>query len=60
MTSIYQSIYELIVNTVFGGSVSVGSPPEFIATLFSTFACCILISIPFVACWKIVKVLLGG
>ena len=60
MTNIYQSIYDLIVNQIFGGSVTAGSPPEFIATMFSTFACCFLIAIPFVACWKIVKIILGG
>lgn len=60
MTDIYNSIYELIVNTVFGGTVTVGSPPEFIATLFSTFACCFLIAIPLIACWRIVKIILGA
>lgn len=60
MTSIYDSIYQLLVNQVFGGSVSVGSSPEFICTMISTFACTFLICIPFIATWKIVKTLLGG
>ena len=46
MINIYQSIYTLIVNQIFGGSVDVGSPPEFIATMFSTFACCFLSALP--------------
>lgn len=60
MINIYQSIYNLIVNQIFGGSVDVGSPPEFIATMFSTFACCFLLAIPFIACYKIIKIILGA
>ena len=60
MINIYSSIYDLLVNQVFGGSVAAGSPPEFICTMISTFACTFLISIPFIATWKIIKTILGG
>ena len=38
MSDIYNSIYMLFVNNIFGGVVEVGSPQEFLA-MFGAMAC---------------------
>lgn len=55
MGNIYQNIYDLIVNQLFGGSVEVGSNPELITILVSTFATIFLISVPFIIIYKFIK-----
>lgn len=55
MGNIYQGIYDLIVNQLFGGTVEIGSNPELITILVSTFATIFLIAIPFIVIYKFIK-----
>lgn len=54
---IYQNLYDLIVQYVYGKSV----PPdgELIATLIATAGSLFVVALPFLVVWKIIK-MIGG
>lgn len=52
---LYNEIYSLIVNNIFGGSVQVGTYPDLISSLFSAIACMFVLAIPFILVWKVIK-----
>lgn len=56
--SIFETIYNLIETYIFG-TVAVGSYYELVCILVSTCACLFVMSIPFIICWRVIKVLLG-
>lgn len=57
--NIYLDIYETINAYVFGGTLASGTAEHLATTLFSLFACIFLISLPFVICIKVVR-MIGG
>ncbi len=58
MTGIYQSIYDIILNSVFGGTIENTVYGSLICEGFSAFACCFLLALPFVLVWRFVRVFL--
>lgn len=59
MTNIYQALYDLLNQYVFGNSVVVGTYPDLLCTLISGTACVFLVALPFLVVWKIIKLIMG-
>ncbi len=51
----YQSVYELISNSVFGGDPSVATYGVFFCEGIATIACAVLLSLPFLVVWRIIR-----
>lgn len=58
--SIYQSLYDLIVTYIFGGSVDVASVQELACTLFALGGSLFVLAIPFIVVLKVIKLIMGG
>lgn len=58
MTNIYQGIYDLLNQYVFGNTIVEGSYQDLIAIILSTCACVFLVVLPFVVVWRIMRVFL--
>ena len=58
--SIYQSIYDLLNQYVFGNTIVVGSHQDLVATLISTAAVIFMVSLPFLVVWRVIKLIVGG
>ncbi len=54
MTNIYQNIYDLINQYIYGNSIVDGSPEELVAVILSTIMCVCVIWLPF---WFIFRIL---
>lgn len=57
--NIYQQLYDLINNLIFGGSVVANTYPDLVITFVCVFAVLFLISIPFILVWKVIKLIAG-
>lgn len=57
--NIYQGLYELINQYIYGGTIVAESVADLVATLLSTAGCIFLVAIPFVLVWRICKMLMG-
>lgn len=57
--SIYNSLYTLLQDFVFGGEIISGSIPDLIATLLSTCGVVFLVSLPFMLVWRVIC-MIGG
>lgn len=57
--NIYNNLYTLIEQYVFGNAIAVGSNQELIATLVATFGTLFVIAIPFALVWKVIKLIMG-
>lgn len=57
--NIYQSIYDLINQYIFGNSIVANSVQDLATTLIALTACIFTFSIPFLIVWKIIKTILG-
>lgn len=55
--NIYSTCYELINTYIYGGTVVTGSYNELVCIAVSTLACLFVFGIPFILCWKILKML---
>ena len=55
MTSIYQSIYTLLENSIFGGTASTATYGVFFCEGISIIACALLVALPFVLVWRIIR-----
>lgn len=51
----YQGLYDIIMNHVYGGVPVITSDMELVATLVATFGSLFLVSLPFLLLWKVVK-----
>lgn len=60
MINIYDTLYTLVNNTIFGGSIAIGSYPDMIATVIATLGVCFIIAVPFMVLWKVIKLIVGG
>lgn len=58
MTNIYQGIYDLLNQYVFGNTIVEGSYQDLIVIILSTCACVFLVVLPFVVVWRIMRVFL--
>ena len=56
--NIYQNLYDLIHNYVFGG-VALSPNADLVITLISTLGCLFLISIPFIVLYKAIQLVCG-
>lgn len=54
-SSIYQSIYSLLENAIFGGTASSAAYGVLICEGVSAIACCVLIALPFIIVWRIIR-----
>lgn len=57
--NIYNNLYTLIEQYVFGNAIVTGSNQELIATLVATFGTLFVIAIPFALVWKVIKLIAG-
>lgn len=57
--SIYNEIYNLINLYVFNGTIEIGSYPDLVTTLFSTTACFLMVSLPFIIVFMILRFVLS-
>lgn len=53
--SIYEQIYNLIQNYIYGNIVVVGSYQELVLVLLSTIACIFLMALPFIVVYRIIR-----
>lgn len=58
MNGIYQSLYDLLSNVLFGGVV-VGYQ-ELVLVFISTTVCLASVALPFIIVWKVCKMVMGG
>lgn len=54
--SIYNALYNLINEYIFGNAIVAGSPEELATTLLSLAGCIFVFSLPFVVVWKLITV----
>ena len=54
--SIYQNIYDLIVQYIYGG-VQLTADMELVTVSLATCACIFVFSLPFLLVWKVLKML---
>lgn len=57
--TIYDSIYNLLNQYIFGGNIIPSSVQESSCSLVATALCLFVVAIPFVMVWRLIK-LLGG
>lgn len=55
--SIYNDIYDIIVQFIYGGTVNEFS--DLTATLLATIGCVFVFSVPFMVVWKVIKLIMG-
>ena len=55
LVNAYQQIYNLISNAIYGGSPSVAAYGVFFCEAFATLFCALLLVLPFVVVWRIVR-----
>lgn len=57
--TIYDSIYELLNQFVFGGNIIPSSIQDSACSIVSTALCLFVVSIPFVLVWRVLKLMVG-
>lgn len=58
MSGLYEQFYELLKNIIFGESAGQYVWAEFICQAISAIGCVVLISIPFIIVWRIIRTLI--
>lgn len=53
----YQNLYNVLLEGIYGASTALTSDMELTLTLLSTCGCVFLVSLPFLIVWKIIKML---
>lgn len=51
----YNTIVDLLNNAIFDGNMTATTYGEFFVTGFATIACAILVLLPFLMIWRIIK-----
>lgn len=54
--SIYQNLYDLIVNYIYG-NVPLTSDMELVTVTLSTIGCVFVVSLPFIVVWQFIKII---
>lgn len=57
--TIYESIYDLLNDFVFGGTIIPSSIQDSACSIVSTALCLFVVSIPFILVWRLIKLLAG-
>lgn len=55
LNSAYQSIYDLLSNAIFNGVPSAATYGEFFCEGIAIIACAVLVALPFVVIWRIIR-----
>lgn len=55
LTNGYQQIYDLVSNAIYGGNPAVATYGVFFCEAFATIACAVLLALPFVIVWRIIR-----
>ena len=55
--NIYQALYDLVNQYVYGNSIVVGSHQDLVAVFIATCGCIFLVALPFLLVYKILKLL---
>ena len=55
LQSVYQSLYELLSNSIFGGDPSAATYGVFFCEGISIVACAFLVAVPFLIVWRILR-----
>lgn len=55
LTNAYQMIYDLISNAIYGGDPTISAYGEYMVELVSVIACTLLIALPFIVIWRIIR-----
>lgn len=58
--SIYDNIYNLLNQYVFGGNIIPSTVQDSSCSLIATALCIFVVAIPFVLVWRVIKMLAGG
>ena len=58
MTGLYKQLYDLLVNVLFGADVETFVWADFICQAISAIGCVLLISIPFIIIWRVIRTLM--
>lgn len=58
MTNIYQQFYTLLNDYIFGSTVVAGTYEDLVCITVSTISCLILVALPFIVVWRIIRVFL--
>ncbi len=58
LQSIYQSLYDLLSNSIFGGNPSAATYGVFFCEGISIVSCAFLVALPFLIVWRIIRRLL--
>lgn len=56
--SIYQNIYDLIIQYIYGGGV-LTADMELVTVTLATMACVFVFALPFLVVWKVIRLILG-
>lgn len=56
--NIYQNIYDIIHNYIYGG-VTLSAQMELVAVTLSTVGCVFVFALPFLLVWKVCKMFVG-
>lgn len=54
--SIYQNIYDLIVQYIYGG-LTLTADMELVTVTLATMACIFVFALPFLVVWKVIKMI---
>lgn len=54
--SIYQNLYDLIVNYIYG-NVPLTSDMELVTVTLATIGCVFVVSLPFIVVWQFIKII---
>ena len=58
MTNIYQQFYNLLNDYIFGSTVVAGTYEDLVCIIVSTIGCLVLVALPFIVVWRIIRVFL--
>lgn len=55
LTNGYQTIYDLVSTAIYGGNLAVATYGVFFCEAFATIACGVLLALPFIIIWRIIR-----
>ena len=58
MYNVYQTFYDLLNQYIFGNTVATGTYQDLICVICSTVACLVVVALPFIVVWRIIRVFL--
>ena len=52
---IYDTLYGLLSEYIFGGGIELGTYPDLICMLVATIGCLLVVALPFIVIWRAIK-----